>query len=1078
MGSAQRSMAKKHNKKRQRRRGRKNRSLNRSVFPVLCIAAVFLLAGVYWAYQFNQNRNVRAAYARSWEIADRQFSRRALDDAKKEYRGISNLGDVDAGIDESEAVKQLADHMQTLCSAIEKRDISAVAETLVSVEASPETLSFASTDDDILSREDRLGEIRRWAKDEILKAQRQLAGFVTIQPPSSLDAAEKLIAGWDQTAIESAVDDLRRWQPHAESFGESSATISSAIGSSENGKRFVAELSKLTAATQTALVSLGEKDLADAGFQWESLQTAFPKLVDSSLWQDYREKLRQSIRNRLAGTASLSPTKSSAGEAQPAGSPRPIIPLGTMSTGGPKRIDLDDLLAIGPGIDGQSVSKSLVFARVHQHCYAIDAESGVTKWVIQVGHDAKWLPEMVAGADGDLVHCITVDGKNESVSVLAADGSHQWTMNLPNGQTCAGPPVVVGRQMHLLLAAGELWSLNLKDGGLISRLQLPETTSSPMVVREDRKGVMIIGDKLGLYLVSVQDRPEVMDVVFPDQDANTLSSRGLWIPPFAVVFQNELTETCRIKVYRQKDDEYQKVQDASLEGRLWDSPAVVGADFLVVTDAITESIRHVDIDRPIDPIEPRFERVTRTSYPRRPFFLSHPDAPFLSVRDSTLVCYWIDPLASNRERKPMVRWEHAFPNESFTATQPLRISGDKVIIAAQSPGRRSVLVKALSLKDGKPVWSVDLGGEITSALQTKREAILRTDAGQMVLVSSDAKGLVHQPLPLDSTGAEFDWIPRARAVVRVAPEKDRIQAISFSGSEISSCPIVDPPNGPVSVRVGAVRFQGKQAVEKNGVWCALVDTQSRLQVYSLSRNLGQDRTGVEIVYHQLREAPAGRWQRPLWIKNGGLVLAHSSGWILRAELKSEAGVHYVAADESTKVKLDRLAGPLCVQGDSIWAAEVSGKLYRLSRDNLETISVVTMQAGISSPLVPILSPESNSGKEALILGLKNGIVAVTHEGDAGKPKISFPVSQRPIVHIRSVPEGIWMIDKGGAAYWLANDLLRGGTTASKKLTVVQAATNLDTRVPPIRLGQINFIAGSSGQRMFLSQPPSSPKPRP
>ena len=94
-------------KKRRKRGGRKSRSLSRSVLPILSVAAIALLGAVYFFFTHYQGRKARLRYAQLWEIADRQFSRRALDEATKGYESIASHEINEAGIESPSAVKTI-----------------------------------------------------------------------------------------------------------------------------------------------------------------------------------------------------------------------------------------------------------------------------------------------------------------------------------------------------------------------------------------------------------------------------------------------------------------------------------------------------------------------------------------------------------------------------------------------------------------------------------------------------------------------------------------------------------------------------------------------------------------------------------------------------------------------------------------------------------------------------------------------------------------------------------------------------------------------------------------------------------
>ena len=1045
-------MAKRKTKKR-KRGGRKSKSLNRSVLPVLSIGALGLIAAAYYFFTVYQANKVELKYAQRWEIADRQFSRRALEQAKKEYRAVAADESIDGKLTGAETFKKLAEEMIVVCEAIDNNDLSQITESVQSIESTPETLDFAADDQDILSRQDRLDEINRWATDEIRSALSQLQQNTQVNPPRTLSDAKQFVSAWDATTVEASRQKVDRWIPYAGTFGESAAILRQAIGDAAIAERFRTSLNKTVESADKAIASLKMEDLTKASFQWESTKTEFPSLVADDFWTDYQKKLRGSVRNQFSGG-------SNSGGNQP--TTQSSIPAGVVSKDKPASIPLGMILALpDTQIRRNELPDDLIFVRVHQHCYAIDPRDGQTHWVVRVGYDSKWLPETTNLAQEKLVHCVSTRKGQETVHVMGLSGVVRWSMKLPNTTSLAGPPVAANKRLHLLLKAGEMWTLNLADGSMISRMPLPESTSSPLVVREDKKGVMIIGDKLGVYLVDISGEPKVEDVVFPDQNANTMSSCGMWIPPFAVVFQNELTETCHIKVFRQKDSEYQKVQESSLRGRLWDSPAVVGADFLVVTDAITESIQHVDVDKPINPVATRFERVTPSPYPRRPYFLSHPDAPFLSVRDHKVICYWIDPLAGSKERKPIVRWEHDFPTDKYVAIQPLSIRGDQVIVASQSPERRAVLVQALSLDKGDVKWSLDLGGEITSVRQSDKLAILRTDAGQLIRVRSEKIGLEFRLSLIDTpaTGDEFDWIEQTGAVVRVAQNPLRLQVIDAKGKELSSIRIAHPAVSPIAVRVGEIRFGGSEPASRDGIWAAMIDSQNRLQVYPLKRDLDNAVSLQDIIYHQFKDISPDGWYRPIWLDERNLLLSHRDGLIFRAELRGDGGVLFVGVNPQHEIATEPFSGPVLAAGTTVWAAGTPNRLSQFSLTEFQEIRSVTLPAKPTTSPIRFVDPAAGNPIDGdIMLGLRNGSVVLVDAGKELRIRSVVPVSKSAITLVSNSNDGGWAIDEKGVVFRLSQPNADG----SIKVKLFPGYEDWPTRVAPIRLMNKDYIATVNG----------------
>lgn len=1025
-------MNKSGKKRRKRKAGSKSRPLHRGVLPVVSAVAVLLIVGVYFGYQGYEAKKARLAYASDWEDADRQFSRRSLDHAGERYGAIAKRGPaVDAGLDDPDTVHQLAKTMADLCAAMEAEDLPRVVESLEKIESSPDELSFATDAKGVLTREQRLAELNQWASDRIDQQAADLNQH-RIGPPLTVDNAKAIVTKHDAKLTNERLQSARKWRSYAKPLGGSTKLIGEAINAIAEQDKFIVDVEKFLVFVDVALKDLNEDDLKSAKFGWEELQSAFPKFARPELWSDYNSRLRKAFLNRLN-----------------AESPDALAQrreLGDLNSAGPSLLGLHSV-AVLPDTAGEAELtdlSNLCFAKVHEHCYAIDSSTGRVVWALELGFDARFLPELVERRAGHFVHCVSVIADREAVSVLdARTGNSLWTRALPENVAFAGPPVAIGDHLYVLLNDGSLAALRAIDGRQVSLLQLPESTSSPMIVREDRQGVMIIGDKQGIYLVGLGANPKVNEVLFPERPANALFARGMWIPPFAIVFDNELTDTCDMKVFREQDGQYSLRQSETLLGRMWSDPAVVGADFLAVTDAGEEMIWHVDLDAPVNPLSVRYRRTTGTPFPQRPHFLSHPEAPFLSTLASSINCYWIDPLINQAQRKPQLKWEHQLPGPGSIVTQPLRISNRLVIVASQTGDRRRILVQGIAVDVGDVAWSVELGGAVTSRLVKQREAILRTDSGHLVHLAplpgqrSHAARRAHfvhhtsarvyqaairkRVLPITSPDDRYNWIPQASAIVRTADPELRIQAVRFDGTLIAEALIADPLVSPIAVRAGEVTFtsneQAGDSIPKTirGVWCAGVDSRARLQVY----RLGESKTDTSVVYYQIPGQLPGEWFRPVWLDANTILFAHPEGTIMRARLRHRSGVLSLSVAEQDRCELSALATSPLVEGDVICVALNSGDVVRRNADTFREDARVSLPA---APVSSFVSLSSDAKGDSLAIGMSDGRVAVLDSGAGLAVDEIIKLSETPLRLASKLGAAACFVDSSGTAFLLPPNL--------------------------------------------------------
>ncbi len=1022
-------MAKKRRKPNKKKRNK--RGSNPLVVGALGLAAIAACTAVFFLFQGLKAKRARLEYAQQWEAADQDYSRRALNPSMKRYQSIAQADVAATGIGSPDTVTRLATLMSNLCDALKSTDLQAIAKLVEDLRQMPEDLEFMPEDMSALSRDQRIDEVVRWAAEESNKAKAELDSQASIAPMKTLDAARSFVSSWDAQKIDQARAATATWLPHASALGIDSAALNRAIAASHTNDAFHVEMTSLVEACDKAIGTLDAQDLTAAMHQWEKIKHS-PQAAEG-LWDDYRTELREAMKQRIAADPVAADAKSQ-------------IP-GVRLPQGPVRYDLNEIVVL-PTSSG-SGQTDLTFVQAHEFCYALDSDTGQAQWVIDSGYDASWLPELADYDEQRYVICAWRQQRQDVVSVLdPTDATHHWSLALAPTAQLAGPPKAFRSNLYLLLKQGELWTVDLASGKQLSKLTFPEQTSSPLALREDGKGAMVIGDKLGVYLVEFPGNPRISDVVFPPKSPNTLSSRGLWVPPFALIFQNELTDRCDMFVYRRGQDDYSLLQQSNLPGRLWDSPVVVGADFLVVTDAVHESIMHVDVEAPIDPVSVRFTDETACEFPLRPQFAGHHDAPFISMQRSKIACYWLDSLSNRAHVRPKVRWEHTFADPQTTPVQPLQIAHQQVIVAAQSPGNRNVKVRSLSIETGDEKWSVDLGGEITNVFHDAGNVILRTDGGQLVHLKMDAEGQwTRRILGIPRSNQQLDWIPQASVIVRSADSPPRLQAVDYTGEVVGQQAIAAFPAGPVSVKVGELApvvdsgSEEKTPPNLEGAWCAYVDSKQRFQVVRVDRK-SQDQT---VLYHQLQDVPTEGWMRPLWLDQTAILAAHPAGVLLRVDLHRQGDVTYLKrVDRQQPLESPPVAAPLDT-GGAIWVATESAQLHRLNRRSLSVENSIKLPSAASTELATF--------GDHLLVGLRDGQVAVVSTQPPGKLLTVNQISSHPLRLAGAISKGLLVVDVEGKVHLVSSD----GKPIGRPIAAPPMA------VPPVEIAGRIFIATSSGQ---------------
>jgi ABC-type transport system substrate-binding protein len=732
-----------------------------SVLVVGAIGACFVAWYLWTAIESNrQERQI----AEHWERADSSFRQTQFGPAREEYKRLSTLfTEWRRPPDENSA---LADSMAEICAAClaveralndQSADLHSALELLRnsksplladSADASsqhatgsndPASVDLATLRGLEFAPDLRWGEVVKWLA---IRAESFAASLATTSPqwPDSAARLEQLIKALQE-------------------FGEKTHTLEDAAQAARTELEFGRRVDDFRQAGRRAVAQRDRASIDAARHLWNDLNKQHPDRVKPEMWVEHTEELRQSI---VAGLKFVEPKDH-------------VVPLGIVDRAAPAIVPIGDAGASvsGERFSHESPSRRRVFVKYEDCCYALDAATGEPEWVCRVGYEVPWLPERIERDGGDLVVVPWSSATEMCVTVASAvDLAPLWTLHLPADSAPAGLPIVLDDNVYVLLNRGELWKLRLSDGHCTTALSLPEAVAGPLVIDRANRIAVCTGRDMAIYVIDLGETPSVRSVVLRPEPSTNEQYFGMWINPFLVHFQNQITGDCSISVFRADGRAMSQVQSLVVRGKLWQEPGVRGNSLFLMTDRGLLSVFVLQPDPSSDPLVTVFSREDEKAADAHPYFVSHAEAPCVTANGSTIECFWIDSRRPRSDRALEMLWTREVRFASHVVSQDLQTTNSEIVVISQQPKADGVTVECLAPQDGKLKWV----RRIAEPAQESQPVVAPKPSATPAGVPAEAK-------------TPFQRISHVRKIA-AGPSARRILRIGYVGAPLSLNPCV------------------------------------------------------------------------------------------------------------------------------------------------------------------------------------------------------------------------------------------------------------------------------------------------
>ncbi len=597
-----------------------------------------------------------------------------------------------------------------------------------------------------------------------------------------------------------------------------------------------------------------------------------------------------------------------------------------------------------------------VFVRAKDLCFALEPLSGTVRWVLRVGFDAH-MPELVPTNSGLAVIVPWFLGSDSLISLCdAATGSQIWSWQAPD--MLIGPPAITRDSVFAATASGAIWQLDLTHGTPRSVAELPEPIDSPATLREDGRGLCVVGKNQAVYLFDVgREQTECQDLVLIGRRPDTARCQVMWVPPYVVIFENDLMSRCFARVLFQETAGHRQIREVPLDGRVWQPALLDGPDILVVTDRGKEYCFGLDPGNSavnLYTAATGLKMNTQFLQPIRPYAARVSELPFVVLTDS-LFAYRVD--RSKAELQEV--WKRDLPQPKARAIQPLQVVDRLVVAAYQDTSDDGVFVQAIDAEKGVPIWETRLAsvardlaaiGPAAGAGPKELAIVSRTDAGGIFLLSHEESAIDWQSKRLDfALGvSSIKFTEQPQEMIFSSDGGSRLWNVStrdWTGDE----PLAQSPKITSDLAIASGRWivTGKEESRGElGGWTAFVTAERSIEL----RELGRRETGIHGV--RIPQAPSGkepwRWSpmilRPTAQKTAsekndlvGVLASHPEGIVCRAELRRTDEITHLQVTECRR-DLPPLADAPVAFVDRILCAGSNGRCVALDSISLRTLS--------------------------------------------------------------------------------------------------------------------------------------------
>ncbi|MEO2034924.1 MAG: hypothetical protein ABGZ35_22825, partial [Planctomycetaceae bacterium] len=784
-------------------------------------------------------------------------------------------------------------------------------------------------------------------------------------------------------------------------------------------------LSEFQELSDAAMKTLKTEDLKKARQKWEFILSAWPPDTHPVLWSSHGDKDGRPAlwENHVlrARSASILRTNESAGNSELS------LPGQLLSSGPPVLPVYEYAALVRTTVQSAADPDRPLFVRIDDLCWVL-SQNGNPLIVWRTGYDFHSLPQVMNSKGGQCIAMLWDDAGIQCLSVLTESLTPQWTWRLPSELSFSGAPKLIHNLVTVALTDGRVWQLDSQSGHPEFRCPLPGPLTSPVFDTEDHTGGIITGEDSTIYFLKFADgqAPLLDDIVYPQSGSNTVSTECIWIPPFAVLFENDVTDSCRMIVLEKKPpvgdnpSEFEEVDRRVLEGHVLQPPSVRGTHFLVATDAGEVSTFGLSLrnDERVYEISDQSLDIDRIE---RPHFGSHPRAGFVVASRNLLHNYRVNPLAPAHSAVSRA-WSFKSSSEDASPVQSLQISNTQVAAAFRSPGRSAVRLVNLRVENGERLWVTELGSTVVqwnkrrAAAGKPQQISTVSSTGEFFQISLIPEGVRSFRSGYAEINSSLTFSDDGFFVCWVDDQGPSLEYSTVHGYRTRSVPLVFPAVSPVALRKVASAAANEDTRPGSsgipGIQAAFIDTNRALQIVTITH---QD---ISVNCPVLANVPSEGWLRPVWKSDSSLLAAHSDGLLLHLNIDLVSGVYFVR-ETARQQFATPFAFPPLLANDAVVVTNVNSTIAVLDAETLEEQMRFAAPGATTAPVAVENSVfMGDSRGDVLKFDLKQ-----TLRPENQQEVVRLELGQRPIEHlsVSDDEQRIVAADTDGVIYVVETD---------------------------------------------------------
>lgn len=599
--------------------------------------------------------------------------------------------------------------------------------------------------------------------------------------------------------------------------------------------------------------------------------------------------------------------------------------------------------------------------------YALDAQSGQTRWRRFVGYETDVFPQSITNDGTD--DLLLVNGNSREIQrVDAQTGNLRWRLPCP---TPIRTPRLFGDRAFVTCGRdGEsrLLAIELATGNVVAEVRLPVGCSVEPTIIDERKELIQPGSHSSIYVFDLESL-KCKRVFASRHTRGSLSVPAAWTGNTLVVAVNNGTSGSLLHAFTPVGNEEQWVaagEPIAIAGQVTTPPVVDDRRILITSDMGEIRV----LESPIDSITLREVALIPDSGTQLGATYALMQRGEIWIANRTLAQY---ELQATRGRL-VSRWSRDRNDLFFHVLQR---SGDIVIHVRQRNGLAGATVSAVATNsvDGTPIWETDIGVPSSIVVNSAGNVFAVTMNGAMFPINTKAvaAGVTNDR----SSRIDARLMPSAFEQELEISTNDRIFASSPPLQHVVLANLSKGLLERIPLRIDGDRISSPLVAAGNN---AILAASAAGPIYYLDGATGAPRVGPFLP----RTSPDAQlqWLRSAPISADSFVAAERSGAVYRVSIANDRMV----LDRDVQLPDSTLIAGLAANGETIYMV-----VERDGSEQVLSINGQTLESTGQTPIAGVDWGPRKVGNVVIVVDRNRTMYAFDDSG-----KLSWRIENAPV----------------------------------------------------------------------------------